>query len=252
MRIVVRSKCGTYTYIIEFKRICQYDCIKHVNKQMRSIQELVNLNVLTTEQAKYASKVISNWKLQRLHAVANFKKHNTITNTTQDFYFGLTKSENDVLIKKSLSENYLGEKDQFFKVIKINDGLYITSHSLIPDVNLTELKYGELYYNPLKKVYMDIDKYKITPFNNLTKENADKISQVIIDIDNSNEIVQVDISNSNDIINNVAALKYLEAFKNGEFDKKTYYEIGDEMSKIDDEVMQLDIFIQELFQKLEL
>lgn len=241
---IVKTKSGYYIYKIKINKISQSDCIKHINNQMRSIHELVKFNIITTEQAKYASKVISNWKLQRLHAVANFKRHDTITNKTHDFYFGITKSENDVIIIKSLSENYLGEKDQLYKVIKISDGLYITSHSLIPDVNLTELKYGELIYNPLKKVYIDIDKHKITPFNNLTKENVEKMTQIIIEHIESTEIKKVDISNAADVVNDVAVFKYLQAFKNGTFDKATYEEIGLEMDKIDNEFMQIDRYIE--------
>jgi hypothetical protein len=177
------------------------------------------------------------------------------TNEVKIFHFNITSKPKSVVIIKSLSEANLGNKDEIFKVIKINQGLYITSHSLISDVNLTEIPYEELKYDPVKNIYVDIDvsnNSKITEFNNFTKANIEKMAQVIINHIESTEVKKVDISNAADVVNDVAVLKYFQAFEKDTFNKATYQEIGEAMLKIEDEVMQIENGIKSLIDKDEL
>ena len=228
------------------------NCNKHFFLQKSYVLELYNKKIITKMEKDHAIAFLNKWKIDCSHSFAFVTKYDEINNTIKEYYFAITKSSKDVTIIKSLSENYFGEKSQTFKVLKINDNLYITSHSLIQNVNLTELKFGELKYDPAKDCYVDMDNSKITAFENLTKENVDKMGQYIIDYIESTDIKKVDISNAGDIINDVVALKYLESFKKGTFDKATYEEIGEEMAHIDAKYTQIEKNIITLLKSNEL
>ena len=231
-------------YIISIVRMSKSNCKKHYVLQTSYVWDLYKKNIITENERDHALSFLNKWKIDCSHSFAYIKKYDTFTNAVIEFYFGITKSENDVTIVKPLSNHFLGEKDQKYQVIKITDNLYITSHSLIPNINLTELKLQELHYDSLKNYYFDIDASnsnnpKITEFSNLSSENVEKMVKIIIQHIESTEIKKVDISNAENLVNDVAALIYFKEFQKNRFDKATYEEIGAEMSQIDDEVMQI-------------
>ncbi len=246
---------NNFEYKIKIMRSSLHSCKKYANKQHFFIDELQRDNIITAAQALRAQQAIDGWKSHRSHADASVLQVNLDTNEVKIFHFNITSKPKSVVIIKSLSEANLGNKDEIFKVIKINQGLYITSHSLISDVNLTEIPYEELKYDPVKNIYVDIDvsnNSKITEFNNFTKANIEKMAQVIINHIESTEVKKVDISNAADVVNDVAVLKYFQAFEKDTFNKATYQEIGEAMLKIEDEVMQIENGIKSLIDKDEL
>ncbi len=229
---------STGTILIKIVRISPQACRDNVNTKLNHLIELKRQNVITLQQHVDYVDSLKKWKQDCMHSMVYVRKYNNLTNEIREYYYPITKSENDILIKKSLSEYYLGEKDEFFKVIKINEGLYITSHSLIIDTVNNKLKFDELEYDSSKDIYIYKDPYnnfKPVEFSNLKKENVDKIKDHIKLKHSSldSDIKKVDITAAGDSMNDVVALKYLQEFKNGTFEKKSYQEIGQEMDLID-------------------
>jgi hypothetical protein len=166
-------------------------------------------------------------------------KKDDLNHEIQEYLLPITSSQNKVTILPSLTESLLGENEKIYNVIKIMDNLYITSHSLIINVDSSKLEFESLKYDEKKAYYVDSDN---KDFINLTKKNLEKMCQDIVNrLDlMDTKIEKIDITTSGDLKNDVVGLKYLEEYKKGTFDKKTYQEINIEMDILDTKFMQIE------------
>lgn len=173
--------------------------------------------------------------------MAEYIEYNINKGETKIMRYGITQRDKPVEIIQSVLDQ--SEQMQNFNVIKISEGLYITSHCLIKDSSINKkLNFEELKYDFDKDCYVDIDKYnnnKTTDYTNLTKENVEKM-WLYLDRFIDTKIKKIDITNTADVMNQVAFLSYLKEFEKGIFNKNSYQEIEKAMVQEDIKFTKLE------------
>lgn len=208
---------------------------KYIKDQIDYIPLLRKRNFLTTSESKQSFDILKDYKKHSVHVMLNVKKQNLTTGEIQNFNFAITSKPKDVIILPSLSEALLGETPKTYNVIKIKDGLYITSHGIC---NAWDLKSEQLQYDEDSDDY--IEKGTNKPFN-ITKKDMEKMADLVVNnIESSEGIKKVDITSMGDFKNDIVSYKMLELIKKGEFDKETYQESSYKMDLVDNTFNKLE------------
>ena len=205
----------------------------HLFQQHKILKSLYDKNILTKYQYQQGKFYIDKNKVDFSHCLLQIIEQHNVTNEIRISYHVITKSEKDVKVVASLVEEFYGEQVQSYPVLKITDNLFLTSHSI---VNLTKMEL--LKFDEEKGHYVDTVNNK--DFSNLTMENNLKMFNFIKNYKEYNIVKKIDIENAKNIIEEAAALNFLEEFKKGTFDKNTYTEIQYEMDKLDIKITEVE------------
>lgn len=192
-------------------------------------------NFLTESERDKSLDILKDYHKHSSHATLHVEKQNLTTGEIQNFNFAITSSPKPVTILPSLSELLLGETPQTFNVIKIKEGLYITSHSIC---NALDLKSEQLRYDEDKDCYIEIATNKSFY---ITKNDMENMFLILINqIESANGVKQIDITSQGDFTNSIVSYKMLELMRNGEFNQKSYEEIGYTMNLVDDKCVKYE------------
>jgi hypothetical protein len=151
MRLVVTTNKSSYILSLVSMNVKE-----HIKSQIKFSKFLRKEDLITYEQMKNAQNSLKKAELHCIHSMLQVQEYDYSTNKMQEYRFPITTSPNQVIILKSLSESLLGENPEYYNVIKITDGLYMASHSLIIDLlNNKSLNVEELQYDKDKDYYVD-------------------------------------------------------------------------------------------------
>ena len=226
-----------YLYKILIRRIPYANCKANIKVQRDYSNFLHYNNVLTKSESEYILNMLAKHQIDCSHGTIDVFKHCLKTGEIQQHSFAITSSPKDVIILPALSESLLGEKAKTFNVIKIKDGLYITSHSIS---NNWDLKPEQLRYDEDKDCYIETAIDKDNEFD-ITKKDMENIFNIVVDrIESVEGVKKIDITLNGDLRNDVVSFKLLEKIKSGDFDKKNYQEIGKEIDLVNDTFTKLE------------
>lgn len=198
---------------------------KDIKYEKGYAKSLLKEKIITKQKYDESVNILKDYEIHGSHATLYVTKQNLTMGETQNFNFAITSSSKPVTIFPSLSESLLGETPQTFNVIKIKEGLYITSHSIC---NALDLKSEQLRYDEDKDCYIEIATNK--QFYIMKKDMENMFSVVVNSLESANGVKQIDITSQGDFTNSIVSYKMLELMGNGEFNQETYYEKGQKMN----------------------
>lgn len=217
------------------RRIPYANCKANINVQREYSKFLHYNNVLTKNESEYILNMLKGYQMDCSHGTIDVFKHCLETGEIQHYSFAITSSPKDVTIVPPLSELVVGEIPKTFNVIKIKDGLYITSHSIS---NNWDLKPEQLWYDEDKDCYIELATNN--PFK-ITKKDMEHIFNIVVDrIESTEGVKKMDITLNGDLRNDVVSFKLLEKIKSGNFDKKNHQEISKEIDLVNDTFTKLE------------
>jgi len=121
---------NNFKYTIMTSRVPSSILNKYIKDQIDYITFIHKKFFLTINESTHGVNILKDYKKHCIHATLQVTKQNLTTGEIQNFNFPITSSPKPVIIIPSLSESLLGEMPKTYNVIKIKDGLYITSHSI--------------------------------------------------------------------------------------------------------------------------
>lgn len=226
-----------YLYRVAVMRVPYANCKANIKAQVDYLNYLYYKKVLTKSESDYILTMLAKYQIHCSHGTINVFKQCFKTGEIQHYSFAITSSYKDVIIVPSLSELELGEMAKTFNVIKIKEGLYITSHSIS---NHWDLQSKQLRYDEDKGCYIETTTGKYNEFD-ITKKDMEKIFNIIVNrIESTEGVKKIDITSNGDLRNDVVSFKLLEKIKSGDFDKKNHQEIGKEIDLVNDTFTKLE------------
>lgn len=234
MQHVIIKNGNLFKYTLN--RVNTNNCNRYIKTQEGYIKNLIKNDKITKQEQQASLNILRDYRKHCMHATLNVTKQNLTTGEIQHFSFAITSKPKDVIILPSLSEKLLGETPEMYNVIKIKDGLYITSHSIC---NAWDLKSEQLQYDENADKYIEVNKPN-KPFD-ITQGDLEKMADLVVtNIESSVGIKNIDITSMGDLRNDIVSYKMLELMKNDEFEKETYQEISHKMDLIDDKFNKLE------------
>ena len=172
---------GNNRYIrsIKFSKISKQKWEKFKNTEVDYYEKIKQAKIIKSEDMTVTREAFKDWYQHMQHPAAIVELYDEKSKQYSEIVFNLTSKASDISIKPSIIT--IGNKPKNYKVIKISENLYITSHSLVTDINEVDhdperrsIEYEELKYDTTKKYYVGAKQYE-----NLTQENTEGIIEVI-------------------------------------------------------------------------
>lgn len=157
--------------------------LEEYNLDNSKFKELLKIS---DSEYKILEHCLYNWHLHFKHPIFLVNVTDLNSGEVIKRMYTLTSKPYDIKIKETLTESYFNISGKTCKVIKVNEGLYVTGHSWICDINLnseetSQLDLQELHYDVEKGYYVGLDKYDGTVWNvkNLTLDSIKKLNNII-------------------------------------------------------------------------
>ena len=190
--------------------------------------EFVKLLKITDSEYKILENCMYNWHLHFSHPIFLVNIIDVKTGEVIKRMYTLTSKPYDITVVETLTLSYFNITDKTCKVIKVNEGLYVTGHSWISDIDLNrnetnQLDFQEFYYDIEKGYYVGVDKYsgKVWDVKNLTLDNIKKLNNII-----SKELLLKDQLDITLMVYPVDDLFSYKLLKSGIYNNNIYNEIA--------------------------